>query len=173
LAVGSSDSSDNAVDAVYRTHRNAVLNYVRRHFGVGPPDPEDVVQTVFERYFAQAEGHIDNPRAFLLRSARNFVIDQRRRHSVQMDYAREVQSLSDGSDDVDAQRVLEGKQRLGLLERAIADLDPRTREMLLMSRIQGLSSAEIARRKHCSPTLVKKLIAKALVACHRALDEPE
>lgn len=172
--MSASDISDAVVGHIYRTHRSAVLSYVRKNFGAGPPDPEDVVQTIFERYIGQADKQkIDNPRAFLLSSARNFVIDQRRRAAVQTDFVQESQSTGDQSDDLNACRVMEAKQALDLLQEAITSLKPRTREMLLMSRLHGLSSAEIARQMNCSPTLVKKLIAQALVACHRAIDGDE
>jgi RNA polymerase sigma-70 factor (ECF subfamily) len=45
--------------------------------------------------------------------------------------------------------------------------------MLIMNRIHGLSYAEIARQKGCSQTLVKTVVARALVACERALREAD
>lgn len=160
------------LDTLYRLYHEMVRRYVARRFGAGPPDPEDVVQVAFENYASSAErAPIDNPRAFLIRTARNYVIDQRRRQAVRADYARDVQATADGSDDLDAERVLESRQRWAAIETAIAGLDERSRQFLLMSRIHGLSSAEIARRAGCSPTLVKGIIARALVACHRAIAE--
>jgi len=162
------------IGLLYRRYRDGITRYVVRAFGGGPPDPEDVVQVVFERYAAAAaSSRVLDPRAFLFRSARNYVIDERRRQSVRADYARDVQSVSSNSDELDAERVLDSKQRWAAIEAAIVRLDTRSREFLLMNRIHGLSCAEIARRKGCSATLVKTTIARALVACHRALDETE
>lgn len=162
------------LETLYRRYRNGIHRYVARTFGPGPPDPEDVVQVAFEKYAALDETEkITNPPAFLFRSARNYVIDQRRQLSVRAEYARDVVAVTSYSDDLDGARVLESKQRWAVLEAAIARLDARSREMLLMNRIHGLSSAEIARRNGCSPTLVKTIIARALVACHRALAEPD
>ena len=162
------------IGLLYRRYHDGIRRYVLRSFGAGPPDPEDVVQAVFERYMAASHAdRVLDPRAFLFRSARNYVIDQRRRQSVRADYARDVQSIADASDDLDAERVLDSKQRWAAIEAAIARLDTRSREFLLMNRIHGLSSAEIARRKGCSATLVKTVIARALVALHRALDGEE
>jgi RNA polymerase sigma-70 factor (ECF subfamily) len=167
-------NSGDEVGALYRQNREGIRRYVVRTFGAGPPDPEDVVQAVFERYAAIAGAErVLNPRAFLYRSAHNYVIDERRRHPVRAEFAREIQEIADRSDDLDAERVLDSKQRWAAIEEAIARLDERSREMLLMNRLHGLSSAEIARRKGCSPTLVKSIIARALVQCHRALADDE
>jgi len=101
------------------------------------------------------------------------VIDEGRRQTVQKRYARDAEYVDQRSDDLDAARVLESKQSLELIKAAIAGLDERSREFLLMRRIDGLSSAEIARRHGCSPTLVKSIIARALLVCHRALADSE
>ena len=76
------------------------------------------------------------------------------------------------ADDRDPERVLSGKERRRLLSIAFATLEPRTRQILMMSREDELSSAEIARRLGLSPTHVKRLIAQALAHC-RAVIEAE
>jgi RNA polymerase sigma-70 factor (ECF subfamily) len=162
------------IAALYRRYRDSLRRYVTNQFGSGPPDPEDVVQVVFEKYAATLNSStVLNPKAFLFRSARNYVIDQRRRQAVRADYEKVSQEIADKADDLNGERVLGAKQRLLAVEQAISQLDPRSREMLIMSRIQGLSSAEIARREGCSPTLVKSIIARALVTCLQALGEGE
>lgn len=138
----------------------------------GPPDPSDVVQAAFEKFIAlENHGDIANPRSFLIASARNCALDQRRRLRVRKDYADEKRAIDTDTDDFDPERVLLAKQQWALLEKAIQRLDARRREVLIMNRIDGLSSAEIARRMGCSATLVKTLLAQALVSCQRALRE--
>jgi RNA polymerase sigma-70 factor (ECF subfamily) len=88
---------------------------------------------------------------------------------VRADYASAIDIIAQLSDDLDAERVIEAQQRLAVIEKTIEQLDASSREMLLMNRLQGYSCAEIARRNGCSATLVKAKIARALVACHRAL----
>lgn len=164
--------SGDDLEHLYSRYSGEILRFVTHRFGNGPPDPEDVVQTIFERYAAAAKREpVRNIRAFLYRSARNFVVDERRRQAVRSEHAADVRSTAEQSDDLDAERVLDSQQRWAAIEAAISQLDVRSREMLLMNRIYGLSCAEIARRKACSPTLVKSIIARALVACHQALDD--
>jgi DNA-directed RNA polymerase specialized sigma24 family protein len=65
---------------LYAKHCAELIRYVRRSFGLGPADAEDVVQAAFTHFGALAQPHlVDNPRAFLYRASRNFVVDQRRR----------------------------------------------------------------------------------------------
>jgi RNA polymerase sigma factor (sigma-70 family) len=160
------------LDKLYRHHRDSVLRYTLRTFGAGPPDPSDVVQAAFEKFVGmENRTDIANPRAFLIASARNYVFDQRRRFKVRIDYAEDVRSTGGETDDFDPERVLVAKEQWRLLERAIQGMDDRRREVLIMNRLHGLSSAEIARRMGCSATLVKMLLAQALVLCQRALKE--
>lgn len=160
------------LEILYCQYSAELMRFLRCRYGSGPPDPEDVVQAIFEKYAVSARSEpIHNARAFLFRSARNFVIDERRRQSVRREYVTATEAITSHSDDLDAERVLDSQQRWAAIEAAIGDLDARSREMLLMNRIHGLSAAEIARRKGCSATLVKAIIAKALVACSRALDD--
>ena len=166
--------SENDINFLYRRHRDSLRQYVSRAFGTGPPEPDDVVQAVFERY-ASKKGHeaIANPHSFLLRSARNYVIDERRRQAVRSSFARDATFTAHPGDELSAERVLSARQRLTAVEQAIAKLDPRSRDFLLMNRVDGLSCAKIARQNGCSATLVKAIIAKALVECSNALLEDE
>lgn len=166
----SGKAEDLDLDAHYRRHRLSVWRYVVRRFGGGPPDPDDVVQAAFER-FARLEDRasIVDPGAFLRRSAHNFVLDHHRAEKVRGRHADLEAQIESGTDDLDPERVLSARQRFAIIERAIRDMDEKRRDVLIMSRIHGLSSAEIARRLGCSPTLVKMRLAEATVICQRAL----
>ncbi len=161
------------LDETYRLYRDSVWRYVSRTFGVGPPDPDDVVQEAFERYANAAPASVLNPRAFLIRSAHNFVIDQKRKQHVRTEFTRNIETIIDDRDNLDAERVMASQQRWAILKKTIEDLDERSRDILIMNRLQDLSCAEIARRRNCSATLIKTILARALVACHHALAEAD
>lgn len=161
-----------ALNDLYRQHFSALSAFVRHKFGAGPPDPEDVAQAAFERYAALPNrGEIRNPKAFLYRCARNYVIDHRRRQAVSMRLAAEVESLNPtgGSADGDPARVLEAREELAAVLAAVESLDARRREVLILNSIEGLSCAEIARRMGLSQTRVVQLYAQAIAACAKAL----
>ncbi len=168
--------ASNGLDDLYRRHFTALSAFVRRKFGSGPPDPEDVAQAAFERYAALANrSEVRNPKAFLYRCARNYVIDHRRRQAVSTRLAAEVESLNPtgASADSDPARVLEAREELAAVIAAIESLDARRREVLILNSIEGLSCAEIARRMGLSQTRVVQLYAQAIAACAKALASTE
>lgn len=158
--------------ALYEKHFAELKRYVRRTFGNGPPEPEDAVQAAFTHYAALLQPDlVDNPRAFLYRAVRNLVIDQRRRALVHLRAAErvEIATLRDGADEVDGERVLNGKERLRILEEAIRGMPPRLRDALILYRIEEFTYLEIARRLGISETGAKRSVSKAILICARAL----
>lgn len=160
------------LDALYRRFARELRRVITRRFGPGPPDPDDAVQAAFAQYAGLDDtSHIGNPEAFLTRTARNFVIDQRRRQAMR---ARHADVAGEEiADDPDAARVVEAKGRWEIVEATLQKMDERRREALIMNRVHGLSCAEIARRRGCSVSLVKLHIAEAVVLCQRALRRAE
>lgn len=64
-------------------------------------------------------------------------------------------------------------ERFDRLEEALASLSPEYREVLLLSRIEGLRTKEIAARMHRTPNAVKHLLARALRALRSRFGETE
>lgn len=159
---------------LYRRHWQEICGYVRRRFGPGPPEPEDIAQAAFMRLSVRTDiADLENPRAFLYRVAHNVAIEERRRRDARTRVEAEVWPLAaEETDDHDPERVLSGKERRRLLQVAFSTLEPRTRQIVIMSRQDDLSSAEIARRLGLSPTHVKRLMAQAIAHC-RAVIEAE
>lgn len=159
---------------LYRRHWDEICGYVRRRFGAGPPEPEDVAQAAFLRLSQRSDlADLENPRAFLYRVAHNVAIEERRRQDARSRAETDAGPFAAAdTDDRDPERVLSGKERRRLLEIAFATLEPRTRQIVIMSRQDELSSAEIARRLNLSPTQVKRLMAQAIAHC-RAVVEAE
>lgn len=155
----------------YKRYWSELCVIVRRKFGSGPPDPEDVAQTAFERLGKAMQDHvIDNPRAFLIRCAQNHVLDYKRRQVVRDRFAQDEALINFlfPPDEFDAQRVLEAKDRLSCVADALEALEPRRRRVLLMHAVEELSFSEIARQMNISHTRVMQLFADAMTACVRA-----
>lgn len=152
----------------YRKYWSELCAIIRRKFGSGPPDPEDVAQSAFERLGAAMQDQtIENPRAFLIRCAKNYVLDHKRRQVVRDRFAVDARTLNLllGTDEFDGQRVLEAKDRLSCILKALDDLEPRRRRILLMHAVDELSFAEIARQMNLSHTRVMQLFSDAMAAC--------
>ncbi|WP_242107529.1 RNA polymerase sigma factor [Luteimonas aquatica] len=63
------------------------------------------------------------------------------------------------------ERELHGQHSLQRLEAAVAALPPKCRTVFLLSRVEGLSNGEIARRCGVSVKMVEKHLARALMKC--------
>lgn len=161
-----------ALDGLYQRHWKEIVFYIRRAFGEGPPDPEDAAQQAFAQYAALAEPErVNNPRAFLYRSAANFVLTFKRRNRTRVRFAlsAEAQFFFGGADEITAERVISAKERAAILERAIGALKARHRDALIMNRIQGMTYLEIAQALKVSETEARRLVTVALKQCDRAM----
>lgn len=158
------------LEVLYRRHWRDVIRYVSRTFGAGPPTPEDVAQQAFVRLAANGSAvDIHNPKAFLFRSARNFIIDEHRRAAAQRTFLE-----SGGADLVEpgaepsVERVITARECLKIVADTIHAMPPERRRSFLMHRLQGLSFAEIARRTGYSEAGVRHHVLGALKDLERA-----
>lgn len=164
-------SSQRTVERAYRSWWAELCRGIERQFGLGPPDPEEAVQAAFEK-FAKLEdpAAVDNPRAYLHASSRNYVLDWKRRAAVRRAIGETV-AVVDGSGapaEIDSERVLIAKERLSLVDAAVRSMEPRRREVLILHSLHGLPYSEIARRLDLSETRVRQLMASALALCAAA-----
>jgi RNA polymerase sigma-70 factor (ECF subfamily) len=137
-----------------------LLKRIARRAG-GRDHAEDLLHSAWirlERY--QAEQTVENPKAFLVRTAVNIGIDEKRRARIlqveSSESAGNVPSEHPLQDEVIAARA-----RLERVKEGLAKLTPRTREVFLMHRIEGMKYREIARALGVSQSAVEKHIARA------------
>ncbi len=128
----------------------------------GRNDSEDLLHTAYirlENYRIQHK--VDNPAGFLVRTAMNIGVDNHRHDN----YLSESGINADAFDIIDdaplQDEVIEARERLARVNQGLAKLSPRTREVFLMYRIDGLKYREIAARLGISDGAVAKHIAKA------------
>jgi len=165
----SKQTQDRHIHALYLQLQEELVRGVIKKFDVGRSEAEDVVQTAFTRY-AEATSTIENPRAFLYRSCSNIAIDQIRRRQVQLSHAQGViDSEANSTEELSPEREVEGRQRLGIVSRALWAMPSKRRKLLIMHRFDGLSYAEIGRRVKLSESVVRKHISNALADCQKAL----
>ena len=161
------------IDVLYARHWGELCHYLKKHFGAGPPDPEDVVQETFIKYAAiEDREKIDNPRAYLFRTAHNVLVDERRKLAVR----RAAPAVSEPvlmSDDRTPERVLVGQERLQVLRRRLRAMPDARRCSFLLNRLHGLSAAAIARKTGYSESAVKKHIGLALADLEAAMTNAE
>jgi RNA polymerase sigma-70 factor (ECF subfamily) len=137
-------------------------------------DLEEVVQETFVRAFESIrdfEWRGDGSFSAWLRGiARNIVVDAIRRkrpsHGLQV-----VERTA--ADDVSPSRSARRDERFQRLQRALEGLRPDHREVLTLSRIEGLPIREVAARMNRSPNAVKQLLSRALKALRSSFGDTE
>jgi RNA polymerase sigma-70 factor (ECF subfamily) len=135
-------------------------------------EARDIVQEMFCRMARLGAGgglRLERPQAYLSRMAANLLRDEGRRASRHMtgNHVPVDDSLAAG---VDQQRLLESRDMLTRVEAAMLKLRPRTREIFMAHRIDGLSYAEIAERTGITVKGVEKQMSKAIAKIDRLLD---
>lgn len=148
---------------LFRIESPWLNRFFRRRLG-SANDAEDLTQETFARFVrAVPVAAIETPQAYLRTIATNLLRD-RAEHSATR-WARVQVPLVEGldaPDEIDPHRVLEAREELDHYERLLRKLAPRTLEVFLLSRLDGLRYAEIAERLGISVWAVKREMMKAI-----------
>lgn len=158
---------------LFRQHYGELVGRLRKIHGAGPPDPEDVAQAAFSKLAALPDlGRIRSPRAFLFRTAINLGINS----SDKLRRGRNfVKSQMDGNfspdvEEISPETVLMGKQDLERVARAIRQLSPKQKEILLRSRFRGQTYAEIRQATGWSEADISRQLTKVMALLQSGLD---
>jgi RNA polymerase sigma-70 factor (ECF subfamily) len=147
------------------THRKgwlSILRAVRR--AVGESDAaEDLLHSAFVRLSEYRQQHaVDNPSGFLVKTAANLAIDERRRAQIRRESSLDIGEMLNLADGRPLQtEALAAQERLNKVMAGLDALGPRTREIFLLHRIDGLKYREIAAQFDITVSAVEKHIAKA------------
>ena len=161
--------ASNHVSRLYREQAPRLLRRLTRETGC-PDTALDIAQEAFAKLLQIGPARIfriDRPDAFLRRLAINLVHDRGRARAVA---ARGAALLAQDSEVLDQVAVLESRDRLRRLEKAMAGLKPKTRRIFLAHRLDGLSYAEIATETGLSIKGVEKQMSKAIAKIDRLLE---
>ena len=169
VRAGDADAFRQLFDALYGPLRRLAWSLVR-----DDAHAEDLVQEAFVRLWdRRASMDPDVPlRAWLYRTVRNLALNARR------DHATRARLLDDpvARDTAAVARPAPTPEDLSLdreMSRQVAtlvqDLPPRQREALLLSRVEGLSHAEVASTMGCAPRTVNNHLVAALNTLRRRL----
>ncbi len=157
---------------LYDRYWSDLCAYLRASFGKGPPEPEDIAQLAFVQIASRGNyATIDNPRAFLWRTARNIAVSEGRTRQMRQKYDPEVNQVF-GHSPVDSgspENTLIAREQIALIRDALSEMSATRRTVFLLHRLDGLSYAEISRRVGLSPTAIKNHVARAMAAIDVAL----
>lgn len=110
-------------------------------------------------------GAVKYPSAYLFRIALNIAEDQRKSNLRSLGTA-ELDELYEMADEMaDPARTIEGRNQLDVLERALAELPRRRRDIVMAARVDEMPHRDIARHFGISPRTVEKELRAGLEHC--------
>ncbi len=146
--------------------RGWLARHVRNH-----ADVDDVIQECYALLMSMEDvGHIRDPRSYLFVTAKSVILQGLRRAKVV-----DIESIGEiGRLDVDSglpspESHVSGVQELRYLERCIAQLPGRCREVFMLRKVKGLAQRDIAASLGISENTVEKHMVKALKYLGQAL----
>jgi RNA polymerase sigma factor (sigma-70 family) len=140
-----------------------VLARVRRRTRADQ-DAEDLLHSAWLRLFAyRTEHEVREPVAFMVQTAAHLAVDGHRR--AQRSSPEPIESFGASLEDVSPlqHEVLEARERLRRVQAGLERLPPRTREVFLMHRVEGMKLREISASLGISQSAVEKHVAKAVL----------
>lgn len=135
-------------------------------------DAVDLAQDTFARLSSTDFRQINKPESFLFTTALNLLRDHARsaqaRHAAFTVPVEETQLICPAPQ---AERVLDGEQRMRVVEAALHELSPKCRAVFVLFHFDGLSQRDIADRLRISVSMVEKYVKQAVNHCEQRLAE--
>ena len=158
--------------SLFRQYSGELLSFLTAKMGCRE-QAADVVQETYVRVLSLENPYaILQPRAFLYKTALNLTIDAFRRRRLRAERTVELQTVEHLPSQLpDQEAVVESKQRVEILRRAIDELPPKCRHVFLLHKFQSLPHAVIAERLGISKNMVEKHVMKAMAHCRKRLDD--
>jgi RNA polymerase sigma factor (sigma-70 family) len=146
---------------------------IRRLIGrrVGRAAAADLTQDLFLRLRRIATPLLTKEDAsrYLMRIAMNAAIDHKRIEGGRTELLTGMQGLlSDAIPDPLEQVLID--EKMSEVDAALAELPAKCRDVLWLSRVEGLTHTEIAERLGVSRSLVEKYVVRAVLHCRVRLD---
>lgn len=153
----------NSIEMLYARYADQLSASLRKMYGDGPPDPEDVSQQAFQKLIERGDlGSIANLRAFLWRTARNIVLAAKRSQDVRSRYDFEVEQLYFPlkDDETTPERIIVVRDQLRAISEALRNMPAKRRRVVILHRVEGMSLADIGRKLGISRQVAAKHLAK-------------
>jgi RNA polymerase sigma factor (sigma-70 family) len=127
-------------------------------------DIDDLVQEVYVRVCEAAQKQIPHPvKPFVFTTARNLLVDRvRREHVVSIEAVEDLDALHVAMDMPGPDQTVMAREELRRVQAALDRLPPRSREAVILRKIDGLSWREIAGRMGITEKTVNHHITDAM-----------
>ncbi|MGC8521732.1 MAG: RNA polymerase sigma factor [Steroidobacteraceae bacterium] len=161
-----------ALAEVARQQHAPLVRFLTQRTG-SVEDAKEIAQDAYVKVLAvERQGSIASLASYLWRSALNLMTDHGRRRVVRERFAQaaraEAEQLAPS-----AETVVDARQRLELIERAVGQLPPRCLHAFILRVVQGQPFDEVGRAMGISGRMAKIYVARALAHLHGSLEESE
>ncbi|ROL65890.1 RNA polymerase subunit sigma [Pseudomonas chlororaphis] len=157
-------SPQHHVQSLYEDHHSWLCGWLRKKLGC-VDNAADLAQDTFVRVLSKRKViELREPRAYLSTIARSLMIDLFRRRDLEQAYLETLAALPEPTAISPETRALI-IETLMEIDTLLDGLGTRTREVFLMTQLDGLSHVEIGRRLQISVNTVKKHAVRALTHC--------
>ena len=162
------------IEQMYQDNHEGFLRFLMQKTQ-NMDDAHDVLQEAFQKLMKR-DGlrEMENPRAYLYRTATNIIIDRQRKGQHHTRYIREVISgveagTASGPATIPPERQVAARQELDIIYKALDELPEKCRRAFLMHREQHMKYGEIAEALEVSISMVEKYMINALKHLRRKL----
>ncbi len=165
------NSGDNVLSA-FKRYKSA-LKYFISSYVVNSQDVDDVCQETFLRtYKSSLKNEVLKPKSFMFRVAKNLIVSDFRKASTQLNEYVEDIDLVDSTLELDnLENNALAQEKLGVMCEAIAGLPNKCRQAVVMRKVYGLATKDIAKRMNISTITVSNYITKGMCAYNEAVTQ--
>ena len=159
-----SDEANASVEAVVRAYHDALMRFLKRRLAQRD-DAADLAQEVYYRISRRHDfDKIEYPQAYLFTTALNLLRDRAKyRRKRQAEEHISLNAIEVKNEEPCAERVLQAKQEVAIMRRALTELPPKCQAVFVMHRFDGLSYRQIGEELEISVSMVEKHISRALL----------
>jgi RNA polymerase sigma factor (sigma-70 family) len=128
-------------------------------------DVDDVIQEMYTRIVSMESFEaIQNPKQYCFQIVHSVVVDHARRARIVSIYSvADVDDLGVAGQEADPEQNMSFREEIKRISDAVATMPERTRDVLMMRRVDGLSQRETASRLAVTEKTVEKHLARAVL----------
>ena len=147
-----------------------IESYLRRNWR-DASEIADLRQEVYVRVFERCQqSKPDSTTAFVMTTARNLLIDRARRAKiVSIEIFADVDALELLEGEISYDRQISARSEIRRLQLALDTLTPRSRQIVELRKIEGLSQREVAARLALTEDTVERQLSNGIRALNEAM----
>lgn len=168
----STPSTDESVLSVFQQSKSALKRFISGYL-IKPEDIDDVCQETFLRtYKSSLQSEISSPKSFMYRVAKNLIISDYRKASTKLnEYVEDIDLVDSIIDPQNLENDILAQERLGVMFESIASLPNKCRQVVIMRKVYGFSTKEIAKRMNIAPSTVSNYITRGMCTYNDAVNK--